>query len=70
MQCKRLLPVIAALALLILVVAACGGETTPCPTAEACPPAANVRDVPDLPRGGGVPNRGSMPGPGSLPNLP
>jgi len=49
MQCKRLLPVIAALALLILVIAACGGETTPCPTAEACPPATTCETCPTCP---------------------
>jgi hypothetical protein len=37
MQFKRLLPVMAALVLLILVIAACGSSTTPCPTAAACP---------------------------------
>jgi len=49
MQCKRLLPVIAALALLILAIAACGGETTPCPTAAACPPATTCETCPTCP---------------------
>ena len=61
MQCKRLLPVIAALALLILVIAACGGETTPCPTAEACPPATTCETCPTCPEAAACPTAEACP---------
>jgi hypothetical protein len=70
MQCKRLLPVMAALALLILVVAACGGETTPCPTAEACPPAATCEACPTCPEAAACPTTEACPAPEACPTCP
>jgi len=70
MQYKRLLPLIAALALLILVIAACGGETTPCPTAAACPTCPEAQACPTCPEAAACPTAEACPAPEACPTCP
>ena len=70
MHWKRLLPVMAAMALLVLVVAACGGETTPCPTcptAAACP---TCPTCPTCPEAAACPTAEACPAPEACPTCP